>query len=365
MNLVPAWIRNQAWIDAWWTDLIFIISPAYIISAVVMIFPAYFESANHLPLYLWAFLILGVDVAHVYATLFRTYWKPASVPVSQTVLKWTPLVCWLVGVILYALDGMLFWRFLTYLAVFHFIRQQYGFMAIYARKQPSIFNAWHWLDSVLIYLSMLYPLAFWHAQLPRNFNWFLEGDFLQGLPGYIVQWLELVYLVFLLLYLLKESLLSLRCQQWNLVKNLLILGTGLSWYIGIVQYNGDLAFTATNVLSHGIPYMALVWMQNRKAFHGTALTANHLPLLFRWYGISAFLICLWALAWLEEGLWDGFVWREHLALFPTFTVLPHHLSDWSMAILVPLLALPQSTHYILDGFIWRLKQQKEFVEGNA
>ncbi|MCC6273443.1 MAG: hypothetical protein IT572_08250 [Deltaproteobacteria bacterium] len=26
-----------------------------------------------------------------------------------------------------------------------------------------------------------------------------------------------------------------------------------------------------------------------------------------------------------------------------------------LAILVPLLALPQATHYVLDGFIWRMR----------
>ncbi|MEO6979448.1 MAG: hypothetical protein ABI113_13750 [Mucilaginibacter sp.] len=28
-----------------------------------------------------------------------------------------------------------------------------------------------------------------------------------------------------------------------------------------------------------------------------------------------------------------------------------------LALVVPLLALPQSTHYVLDGFIWRVKKE--------
>jgi len=59
------------------------------------------------------------------------------------------------------------------------------------------------------------------------------------------------------------------------------------------------------------------------------------------------------LAYLEEGLWDGFVWAEHPGLFPAFTALPVIRADDALVLLVPLLALPQITHYVLDGFIWR------------
>ena len=34
---------------------------------------------------------------------------------------------------LYLIGPLVFWRVLAYLAVFHFVRQQYGFMAVYAR----------------------------------------------------------------------------------------------------------------------------------------------------------------------------------------------------------------------------------------
>ncbi len=45
-----------------------------------------------------------------------------------------PLLGWLAFVALYSLGSMVFWRVLAYLAVFHFIRQQYGFMMIYRRN---------------------------------------------------------------------------------------------------------------------------------------------------------------------------------------------------------------------------------------
>ncbi|MFX5697143.1 hypothetical protein ABTE35_18855, partial [Acinetobacter baumannii] len=67
----------------------------------------------------------------------------------------------------------------------------------------------------------------------------------------------------------------------------------------------------------------------------------------------AFFGLLIALAYLEEGLWDGFFWREHAAVFPWFQGLASPRETILVAALVPLLALPQSTHYIFDGILWR------------
>jgi hypothetical protein len=117
-----------------------------------------------------------------------------------------------------------------------------------------------------------------------------------------------------------------------------------------------------NVLSHGIPYMALVWFGLRKAASantsGFAIAEkSQLRLAGRWYGVVVFLGSLVLLAYLEEGLWDGLVWQDHRSLFGFFRRLPHITNEWVLAIIVPLLSLPQSTHYVLDGFIWRKRYQ--------
>jgi len=61
------------------------------------------------------------------------------------------------------------------------------------------------------------------------------------------------------------------------------------------------------------------------------------------------------MAYLEEGIWDHFVWRDHSELFGWLGGLPEVLDGASMALLVPLLAVPQATHYILDAFIWKVR----------
>jgi hypothetical protein len=61
------------------------------------------------------------------------------------------------------------------------------------------------------------------------------------------------------------------------------------------------------------------------------------------------------IGFLEEGLWAGLVWREHLNFFFPFADLPAIIQKDTLSLLVPLLTLPQATHYVLDGFIWKVK----------
>jgi hypothetical protein len=351
--------QKQAWIHSPAVDLSVIILPAFIISALVIVFQPVFSQIDELPVWLWALLIVGVDVAHVYGTLFRTYFNPVEFEQRKALLVFVPILCWLTGMLIYSVEALFFWRALAYLAVFHFVRQQYGFMAIYSRNEPTDFRRFRWLDTLVIYLSMLYPLAYWHVHLPRHFNWFMEWDFL-SLPFSGLD-LMLAALLSLLggLYLLKEIYLYLKSGFLNIPRNLIIAGTAVSWAIGIVVFNNDLIFTATNVISHGIPYMALVWISGRRASE----LQPDLPVVsrlshqrfFSMAWVPLFILLLGGFAYLEEGLWDGLVWQEHTDIFALFALLPRVSDSETLTWLVPLLALPQATHYVLDGFIWRMK----------
>ncbi len=355
----------QPWLSSAGFDCCLILAPAFMTALVALVFKERLENSDNLPLWAWVTFVLFIDVAHVYATLFRTYLDSQSFAKNKTVLLVVPAACWVIGCLLYSVDGQLFWRCLAYLAVFHFVRQQFGFVALYSRGDPPVLRKFKWLDSLCIYAATGYPLLFWHAHLPRNFNWFVSGDFVECVPASLVTFGLAAYLTVLFLYLAKELLLLARCRFINLPRNLLIAGTVLSWWVGIVALNSDMAFTMTNVVSHGIPYMALIWLYHHRSptassglDGGTGMPAmcSTLKKLALSFG-PAFLLFLAFFAYLEEGLWDGMIWREHLSIFPLFSQLPAISEPALLAILIPLLSLPQSTHYVLDGFIWRVKDR--------
>ena len=343
------WIKNHVY------DAVFILCPPFIALLIVWLMPARFKYSDAMPVIGWCVLILFVDVAHVYSTLYNTYFDKRRFVRRKTLFIVTPIACYVVGIVLCFSGWLVFWRALAYLAVFHFIRQQYGFMRLYTRNDAQ--KKWFtFVDALAIYAATVYPIIYWHCTPSRNFNWFINNDFIIDEARNAKMISFYIYLAILLLYIVKELVVSIASRRINLPKNLIILGTFISWYFGIVYFNGDMAFTLLNTVSHGIPYMALVWIGLKKQTNPEKTdNVKNWSLAAKWYGLAVFLCSLFLFAYIEEGFWDGFVWREHAGVFGFF----HHLSKVNdnilLALLVPLLSLPQSTHYVLDGFIWRKK----------
>lgn len=348
-------LGQQAWLSSATWDCIWILSPAFISTAFVVLARQQMAESQNIPLWAWVCFVLLVDVAHVYATLFRTYLSPQAFEKNKTILLILPAIAWIGGSLLYSLDGIYFWRALAYLAVFHFIRQQFGFVVLYSRNDPEPMKQFKWLDSSAVYMATLYPILFWHSNLPRNFSWFVAGDFIETMPELITAAAFAVYLIVMVSYIVKELVLLKKTTFFNIPRNLLIAGTAISWWTGIITFNSDMAFTITNVVSHGIPYMALVWLYHHGEKSIPAEAKKVTPVLLS--NVLLFFAFLALLAYLEEGLWDGLIWREHLSIFAWFSALPTINDPAILALLIPFLALPQSTHYLLDGYIWRVKDR--------
>lgn len=351
-------MQSQPWLGKPLIDILFILLPPFVCLVIIALFPQLFQDAKGISDVSWVILILLIDVAHVYSTLYRTYFDPAAFKRQRTILLAIPVVGFIAGVILYSIGPGIFWRVLAYTAVYHFVRQQYGFMRLYSRREKN--NTFSSLtDTLTIYYATLYPLLYWHFKGPRNFNWFVENDFIYLQADVILRILQVLYFVLMATWLLKETIQWVSRKQINIPKLLVVAGTALSWYGGIIYFNGDLAFTLLNVVSHGIPYMALIWIYGKKNY--TVTQSRFLKIVFSKYGLLIFLGLLFLFAFIEEGLWDIAVWREHEQLLGnTFFNLPH-LDQTILAFIVPLLALPQITHYILDGFIWRIKKDKLMI----
>lgn len=352
MNISTPWLKSSKF------DLTFIVLPPFFSILFVLFFSDLQSSDNSIPLWAWFVFVLGIDVSHVYSTLFRTYFNSNEFTENKTLFTLIPIGVWVTGVVLYTMSGPLFWRALAYVAVFHFIRQQYGFIRLYTRSD-ILSTRDHWLSNLLVYLATAYPIIYWHCHQPRNFHWFMDGDFLPGLPLLLSKLVGSAYLIVIFVYLVNEVGRLSRGLPLNIPKNAIIIGTALSWYVGIVYFNDDMAFTVTNVVSHGIPYMALVWIYgvNQKDRVNSPLIFGRFPyqVFFSKFSLPLFFAVLFLFGYLEEGLWAGLVWREHLEVFGVFSWLPKVSSKDTLAWLVPLLTLPQATHYVIDGFIWKMK----------
>lgn len=303
------------------------------------------------PDWTWIAGVLLIDVAHVWSTLFRVYLDPEEFRRRPGLYSLVPVVGLVAGVGLYSLGPVVFWRCLAYLAVFHFVRQQYGWVMLYRAKCGER-TGW-WIDAATIYLATCYPLVYWHSHLPRRFWWFLRGDF-ERIPTLASDLLEPCYWIVLAVYFVRS--LWRRSQGFtNPGKDLVVFTTALCWYVGIVAINSDYAFLVTNVVIHGIPYLILVYWYGWMRVKG-ATAFQRVKLASRLRTIGLFIATVWVLAFAEELLWDRLVWHERPWLFGS----AWNLHDWQW-LFVPLLALPQFTHYALDGFIWRRRKNPNFT----
>lgn len=350
-------MNKSVWLFSKRTDLIFLFLPVW--AVWIWAFSSDLEDKS-LPTWAWFIFILGIDVSHVWSTVFRTYLNKKDRLNHKKPIRYIPLILLpiLFGVAAYSTQ--LFWSILAYVAIFHFVKQQYGFMALYTFKnQEKSSPAKKRFDKIVIYTGMLYPVLFWHFDKGRSFNWFIEHDFipLSNLieTTQIFNYLNIVY--FLLLFTWVVSEIRLAKQNgfaWG--KVFWVVSTSLNWFLGIVYFNSDYIFSVTNVVAHGIPYLVLVIKY--KIGEEEIEKGSKLQITDAILNVFSVLILVFFIAFFEEYFWDMLVNLEHQEIFEA--VSPYWINIEDSPILIAfctaLLTLPQATHYVLDGIIWKFNQ---------
>ena len=348
MSAAPPSRWANGWIFGPRTDLAVFLGPLVVSGAIVALAARAGRLHEPVPPMAFVLLVVGCDVAHVYATLYRTYLDAGERRRRSGLLTAVPLACLAVGATLYALGALVFWRVLAYLATFHFVRQTWGWMSYAARRAGETSRLDRRLDQAAVYAATVFPLLWWHAHLPREFTWLVDGDYVSGLSEAVARVASGLHFGVLGAWVLRQAWKLATGRPVNGAKALVLSTTWAAWYGGIVWLDSDLAFTASNVLAHGVPYFVLVhrWgsAQPRERGEGMArlLTLRAVP---AWLGLLVLL------AYLEESAWDAWVWHQYAGLFGWLPSLS--LPDAALALVVPLLAVPQATHYVLDAFLWR------------
>ncbi len=298
----------------------------------------------------WLVLVLMIDVAHVWATIFRTYLDPAARRRHAKRLWALPLLCGWLGFLLHLENPAWFWTVLAYVAIFHFIMQHVGFATLFARKRGES-DADRRLVKYAVVAGTLAPVLWWHGHLPRSFAWFQDGDLLAGVPAALGSAALVLQLPVLAWFLARRWRLA-RAGRANPMVLGLVLVPALNWHLGIVVFDDDRIFTLTNVVMHGVPYVALVWRTGGRTHAARLLSRLRGRACAVAVVAAGYLGLLLLLAALEEAAWDRWIWHDHPQLFGDG-------GDWALAhplvtaAVVALLTVPQATHYLLDRYIWR------------
>ncbi len=342
------WIKSATF-DFWW-----FIAPQLLPAIAIFFLPDSFVQTQRTEIFpiSWIFIMLCVDVAHVYSTVYKTYFNPIGWKKHKFRLIFFPFLVWMGGILIYSISSTLFWSCLAYFAVYHFIRQQYGFFRLYS-KTPTSSKLETFILKCTIYSVTVIPILIWHCRGKQNFHWMQDGDFYYFNLPFLENVFNGILILILIAYLIVEFNEQIRNQKWNLPRLLLTFSTGIAWYVSIVVTNNDFVFSLLNVLGHGIPYFALVWISEKTKPEKPA--TKFLTYIYSKRGWILFYLIVLAMAYFEEALWDIFVWRENEHVFGMFYFLKQIDSDTILAFFIPLLIMPQVVHYILDAYIWKKK----------
>lgn len=343
-------------------DLLLLFAPVWLTWIILFLLPDSILLAD-IPPWVWFLLVVGIDVSHVWSSLFRTYFDAHDRVNHGYLIKALPfLVLFFAFAVSYSSIG-LFWRLMAYLALFHFVKQQFGFMVLYAIKNGTKGSQSFRWDKYLIYFGMIYPVVYWHLNPDLHFSWFVADDFVLNrlikIPSWFFNLSNALYGLVFIYWFYRKIKLGKKEFNNQLPMILWILSTAANWYIGIVYFNSDLAFTATNVVAHGIPYMVLIAFYKKKKDHYVTNKNRS----FVSVAIIVVFVCLF-FGIFEEYWWEVLINKDKKTFFSSFTFYLDF--DYSSRVLkaffIGLLSVPQITHYILDGFIWKNNESNPFLK---
>lgn len=360
--------REGNWLFSKWVDLFVLFAPVWLVWVIFLSNQDYYQHMN-LPAWMWLIFILGIDVSHVWSSLFRTYLSKDEFEAHRLRLILIPIVLLIASSLVLSFSPAWFWTIMAYLAVFHFIKQQYGFLALYNFRAGS-FRKKLISDKLIIYIATLYPIIYWHFNSQSEFNWFVENDFFfvknyltnNAIFSEVFYFLNWAYWGVIAYWVGEEIVAKANGKPFSIGKLLWTLTTALNWWFGIVYFNSDLVFSVSNVVAHGIPYIALIYFYDVKK---TSIKSGvKLKLSFLAKRLLIVLGVILVAALVEEYFWDMLVYNEHADIFEQ--ILPYSYeqltNSWGIAIAVAILALPQQVHYVTDGFIWKMNDKNKYLK---
>jgi len=314
---------------------------------------------------LWWVWVLGLDGPHIFATLSRTYLDRRERAARRWLLLgslgWLAAGPCVLGVSVALGQRLVFDLFLAFASIWaywHVVRQHYGVMALYQRKNGDMHPMDRRIDSLTLYVGLLAPFIAFALTQPVARRMLGLGE-VPGTEVLIARACWAAALVVVALFTARQL------QRWraglgiNSPKVLLLAAAlGLSallfspWVMDRVDF---LMFTVVVTAFHNVQYHGIVWFYHRNRYHGPGVDSAAFGLAPR---ISQrFLIyaaCGVAFTVLYRALGCGFGVHPGCGAFDMNVPLAAGLSlrdlaagfMWGFAF----------HHYYLDQKIWRVSR---------
>jgi hypothetical protein len=210
---------------------------------------------------LWAILI---DAPHVFGTFSRTYFDRTERH-NRSRLLWGSLLFFAVGpVMVYAGAGLVFFFIAALWAYYHLVKQHYGFMVLYKKKNNDLAPIDNALDRLLLLFAFNYPFVEFIARDPEAMAR-VPAKLQSGVNG-LATILLAGTLILAVAWLGRQIQRALAGEPLNVPKYLLLAAAiPMHWIVLLTPMpHKPIAIVAILTIYHNLQYHRLIWFHNQK-----------------------------------------------------------------------------------------------------
>jgi uncharacterized membrane protein len=288
----------------------------------------------------WAVL---VDAPHVFGTLSRTYFDREE-RAARARLLWFSLLFFAVGPLMVLAGlGLVFFFLAALWAYYHLVKQHYGFMVLYKKKNADLDRVDNFLDRAFLLLAFTYPFVAFVARDPEAME--RVPPVLRGVVGTLEAALLAATVAAGAAWLGRQAQRFRKGLPLNLPKYLLLAAAvPMHWVVLLTPMpHKPIAIVALLTIYHNFQYHRLIWFHNQKYRRGADGRERH--------GAAEFIsrrLLSYVLAGVVFGVWYQVPrqYVNHAADPEAFLTQMSSGFLWGYAFV----------HYYLDSKIWRVRR---------
>jgi len=209
----------------------------------------------------WAILI---DAPHVFGTFSRTYFDRAERH-SRGRLLWGSLLFFVVGpIMVFAGLGLVFFFLAALWAYYHLVKQHYGFMVLYKKKNNDLAPIDNALDRLLLLFAFNYPFVAFIARDPEAMTR-VPASLRFGVNG-LATILLAGTIILLVAWLIRQAQRLITGETLDVPKYLLLAAAiPMHWIVLLTPMpHKPIAIVAILTIYHNLQYHRLIWFHNKK-----------------------------------------------------------------------------------------------------
>jgi len=327
------------WIISAWDDSIWFIGS--VVSSYLLLFLYVWGIVPLIPMVaFWAILI---DAPHVFGTFSRTYFDRTERR-NRARLLWGSLLFFAIGpVLVLAGFGFVFLFVAALWAYYHLVKQHYGFMVLYKKKNGDLARVDNILDRALLLFAFNYPFVEFIARDPdamARVPALLRG----GVSGFAKLLLAGTILSFIV-WLGRQIQRAIVGEPLDVPKYLLLAAAiPMHWIVLLTPMpHKPIAIVAILTIYHNFQYHRLIWFHNQKYTNAREK-----------YG-AAELISRRLLFYIAFGILFGIIYQGPRQILG-YLGLQHAAQPLTLQLGISFLWGYAFIHYYLDSKIWRVRR---------